>query len=48
MLEGFTPWPKDLAERYGRRGYWRDRTLGERLDAWVEAYGHREAIVSGE
>jgi 2,3-dihydroxybenzoate-AMP ligase len=48
MLEGFTAWPTDLAERYRRNGYWSDRTLGEHLDAWVEAYGHREAIVSGE
>jgi 2,3-dihydroxybenzoate-AMP ligase len=48
MLEGFTPWPKDLAERYRRHGYWRDRTLGEHLDEWVEAYGHRVAIVSGD
>ncbi len=48
MLEGFTPWPKDVAERYRRRGYWRDRTLGEHLDAWAEVYGHRAAIVSGE
>ena len=24
MLDGFTPWPAELAVRYRARGYWRD------------------------
>src|SRR4051794_36085075 len=48
MLEGFTPWPPELAGLYREKGYWRDRTLGEHLDTWAEASGDREALVSGE
>jgi 2,3-dihydroxybenzoate-AMP ligase len=47
MLEGFTPWPIELAEEYRRRGYWLGRTLGEHLAAWSDEYAGREALVSG-
>src|SRR3989304_600520 len=47
-LEGFVPFPADLAEEYRRKGYWRGRTLGEHLDDWVARFGDRIAVVSGE
>jgi len=47
MLEGFTPWPEDLAERYRNRGYWQGKTLGELLHEWAEEYGDKEAVVGG-
>ena len=47
MLEGCTPWPSDLAERYRRKGYWRGETLGDLVDLWAARYGDREAVVSG-
>src|SRR5436190_665819 len=48
MLAGCTPWPANLAEQYRQAGYWRGRTLAEVLDDWADAYGEREAVVSGE
>ncbi|MDX1746612.1 MAG: AMP-binding protein, partial [Halobacteriales archaeon] len=45
MLEGFTPWPDHLVDRYRERGYWRDEPLGEYFAACVEAYGDRTAMV---
>jgi len=47
-LEGFVPYPPALAEEYRRRGYWKGRTLGEHLDAWVARYAERIAIVAGD
>lgn len=46
-LEGFVPYPPDLAQEYRRRGYWKGRTLGEHLDAWVARYAERIAVVAG-
>ena len=39
MLEGFTPWPEEFVERYRRKGYWEDRTIGDFFD---------EAVVGDE
>ncbi|MGH3328027.1 MAG: (2,3-dihydroxybenzoyl)adenylate synthase [Streptomycetales bacterium] len=47
MLEGFTPWPAELAARYRRAGYWQGDTLGGLLHAWAERYGERTAVVCG-
>ncbi len=46
FLEGFVPYPVELAENYRRLGYWKGRTLGEHFDRWVERYSDRIAIVS--
>lgn len=46
LLEGCVPYPAELAARYRRKGYWKGRTLGERLDEWVDRYSAREAVVS--
>jgi 2,3-dihydroxybenzoate-AMP ligase len=47
MLEGFTPWPAELASRYRARGYWRDQPLGDIVDRGAERFGEREALTSG-
>lgn len=47
MLEGFTPWPADLARRYRDKGYWEGLTLSRVLDASVERFADREALVFG-
>ena len=47
-LEGFVPYPAAVAQEYRRKGYWKGRTLGEHLDDWVERFGERIAIVSGD
>ncbi|MDQ3810401.1 MAG: AMP-binding protein [Chloroflexota bacterium] len=47
MLEGFTPWPAELASRYRERGYWRDQPLGDIVDRAAETFGEREALVGG-
>ena len=48
LLEGFVPYPPEIAEEYRRKGYWKGRTLGEHLDDWVARFGDRIAVVSGE
>ena len=48
MLEGCVPWPDDFARHYRERGYWRDITIGEQLDASIARWGSREALVCGE
>jgi 2,3-dihydroxybenzoate---[aryl-carrier protein] ligase len=46
-LDGFSPWPAELASRYRARGYWRDQPLGVVVDEGAERFGDREALVSG-
>ena len=48
MLEGCTPWPPDLARRYRDKGYWEGLTLSQVMDASVERFGDREALVFGD
>lgn len=48
MLEGFVPWPLELARRYRARGYWAGITLGEAFDRSVAVNGERVAVVDGE
>jgi len=48
ILEGFVPYPADIAESYRRQGYWSGRTLGAHFDQWVERFSERIAIVSDE
>lgn len=43
MLDGFTPFPDDFAERYRAKGYWEDQTIAQRFhDACIE---HAERIA---
>ncbi len=47
MLEGFTPYPREFAERYRAAGYWLDQPLGTYFhDRFVE-YSERLAVVAG-
>ncbi len=48
MLEGFTPWPKELAKKYVAQGYWRNETLGDVLDNAINAGPQRMAIASAK
>lgn len=48
MLEGCTPWPPEVAERYRQKGYWQGRPLGDLVDVWAAEWSEREAIVSGQ
>jgi 2,3-dihydroxybenzoate-AMP ligase len=47
MLEGFVPFPAELAERYRERGYWRDRSLAAEFGEVFEQFAQRVAIVDG-
>ena len=47
-LEGFVPYPEEIAQEYRRRGLWKGKTLGEHLENWVAQFGDRTAIVAGE
>jgi len=47
-LEGFVPYPAQIAQEYRRRGYWKGKTLGEHLKDWVARFDERIAIVADE
>ncbi|MFM0210730.1 AMP-binding protein [Paraburkholderia sediminicola] len=47
MLEGFVPFPAELAERYRERGYWRDRSLAAEFGEVFERFAQRVAVVDG-
>ncbi|MFE9098252.1 (2,3-dihydroxybenzoyl)adenylate synthase [Streptomyces sp. NPDC007264] len=48
MLEGFTPWPEDVARRYREQGIWRGETLGTVLREAAWRHGGSTALVHGE
>ena len=45
-MEGFTPWPTDLAEKYRAAGYWIGRTISEVMDESFEKYASRKALIT--
>ncbi len=45
-MEGFTPWPKEFAEKYRADGYWLDRTISEVMDECFAKYGPRTALIT--
>lgn len=45
-MEGFTPWPKEFAERYRAAGYWLDRTISEVMDESFARYAPRTALIT--
>lgn len=47
-LEGWTPWPAGLVERYRQVGYWRGETLGDMLRERAAQHGERIALIGGE
>ncbi|MBX9359658.1 (2,3-dihydroxybenzoyl)adenylate synthase [Streptomyces sp. WAC04114] len=48
MLDGFTPWPKEFADRYRERGHWSGRTLGSLLRQRAAATPEAIAVVDGD
>jgi len=47
-LEGFTPFPEAVAQRYRELGYWQGQTFSEFLDEKARQFGARTALVCGE
>ncbi|MER7846331.1 (2,3-dihydroxybenzoyl)adenylate synthase [Kitasatospora sp. NPDC096077] len=45
MLDGFTPYPAEFAERYRAAGHWRGETFGRMLRERAAAHGGRTAVV---
>ncbi|WP_307867849.1 (2,3-dihydroxybenzoyl)adenylate synthase [Umezawaea beigongshangensis] len=48
MLDGCTPWPDDVAERYRAAGLWRGETLGALLRTAAARFGPATALVHGD
>jgi 2,3-dihydroxybenzoate-AMP ligase len=48
MLDGWVPWPAEVADAYRRAGYWRGETLTDALAGWAATYGERTALVGGD
>jgi 2,3-dihydroxybenzoate-AMP ligase len=48
MLQGFVPFPSDLAARYREKGYWRDLSLAQEFDAVYKRFSERIVLVDGE
>ncbi len=46
MLEGCTPYPDEVAERYKRDGIWRPQTLGELLEETTARFPDRLAVAA--
>ncbi|PWK71020.1 2,3-dihydroxybenzoate-AMP ligase [Streptomyces sp. CG 926] len=47
LLDGCTPWPADLVDRYRAAGHWRGDTLDDLLRDRSLRYGPRTALVHG-
>ncbi|GLY51411.1 AMP-binding protein [Lentzea sp. NBRC 102530] len=45
MLDGYTPWPDEVARNYRSTGIWRGETLGTALSAAAARFGPRTALV---
>ncbi|MFI5497058.1 (2,3-dihydroxybenzoyl)adenylate synthase [Actinoplanes sp. NPDC051859] len=48
VLDGFVPYPEDVATRYRAEGFWTDQTMPEPLFATIARVPDKRAIVSGE
>ncbi len=48
VLEGFVPYPEDLAAHYRSAGYWTDQTMAEPLFESAARLPDKTAIVAGE
>ncbi|GLY15084.1 2,3-dihydroxybenzoate-AMP ligase [Kineosporia sp. NBRC 101677] len=48
VLEGFVPYPEDLAAHYRNAGYWTDQTMAEPLFESAARLPDKTAIVAGE
>lgn len=45
MLEGCTPWPPEVGQRYRELGYWRGEQLADLPRQWSRRFGQRTALV---
>jgi 2,3-dihydroxybenzoate-AMP ligase len=43
-----TPWPAALADTYRKKGYWQGESFAQWLDARVEQFAERTALVQGD
>uniref|UniRef100_UPI003F499280 (2,3-dihydroxybenzoyl)adenylate synthase n=1 Tax=Streptomyces sp. CA-141956 TaxID=3240051 RepID=UPI003F499280 len=48
MMDGFTAWPEEFAQRYRSAGYWSGDVLGELPGEWATRFGDRVAIAAGD
>ena len=48
MLDGCTPWPAEIAQRYRDRGYWQGITLSEMMAAAIRRHPAKTALVHGD
>src|SRR5437763_7903702 len=48
MLEGFVPFPPELAQQYRAKGYWEDRSMASHFDEAFRRHADRIAFVSGD
>ena len=47
MLDGFVPFPPDLAQDYRTKGYWHDLSLAQEFAAVFKKYADRTALIDG-
>lgn len=47
-MDGFVPWPPEVAREYRRRGVWRGVALGEALERAARENADRVAVVEGD
>jgi len=47
LLEGFTPYKEEDAERYNKLRWWAGLTFGDILDKAADIYPYKEALVDG-
>lgn len=45
MLEGCRPWPEEFSRLYREKGFWEDRTVAQAINASIEIYGPKDAII---
>lgn len=48
MLEGCTPWPKEFAELYRRKGYWQNATLWDMIVHSAKKWPDKVAFVADD
>jgi 2,3-dihydroxybenzoate-AMP ligase len=47
-IDGFVPWPDELARRYRRHGLWEGLTIGEVVERTAQRLPEKVAVVCGE
>jgi 2,3-dihydroxybenzoate---[aryl-carrier protein] ligase len=48
VLDGVVPFPPEFAERYRKKGYWRDLSIAEEFAPVFERYAGRVAVIDRE